>query len=221
MKNQDPYDRQRSFFQEAYASGRTGWPKTGASKVVEAAGAMSFFKKGMKFLEIGCGQGRNLLPPLLSGCHVVGVDSVLSPLLEVRGDAVFSGALLVNGDLFSLPFRQGSFDVVLDFGVLHHMRAPQRKKYPHWIGEMLSPSGVFLLGAFSEHFQHYPGEKRSRNWISHRGHYDVFFDQNAFSRVMGKNWKLLYESEETACGDIHHYRLGIFGRSERTSKKDF
>lgn len=221
MKNLDPYDRQRCFFQQAYDSGKTGWPKTGASGIVDVARSKGFFKKGMRFLEIGCGQGRNLLPPLLSGCHTVGVDAVLSPLLEVRSNPVFSGASLVNGDLFDLPFRQGSFDIVLDFGVLHHMRLPQRKKYPQWIGEMLSPSGVFLLGAFSEHFQHYPGERRSRNWVSHRGHYDVFFDQNAFSQIMGRDWKLLHESEETAGGDIYHYRLGIFGRRDGNPVKGF
>lgn len=221
MKKQDPYLRQRCFFQQAYDSGNTGWPKSGASKIVEIARSRGFFKQGVNFLEIGCGQGRNLLPPLLSGCHTVGLDSVLSPLIELRGNPVFSGASLVNGELFDLPFRKGSFDIVLDFGVFHHMRLPQRKKYPKWIDEMLSPSGVFLLGAFSEHFQHYPGERRSRNWVSHRGHYDVFFDQASFSRIMGRNWKLLYESEETGNGDIDHYRLGIFGRWDTTPETGF
>lgn len=221
MKDQDRYVDQRHFFEKAYSSGNTGWPKTGASSIVETAGFLGLFKKGTRFLEIGCGQGRNLLPPLLSGCHTVGVDSVLSPLLDIRKSSFASGAFLVNGDLFHLPFRRGSFDVVLDFGVLHHMRLPERKKYPEWIDELLAPSGVLLLGVFSEFFQHYPGEQRSRNWVSHRGHYDVFFDRDSFSRVMGKNWDLFYESEETAGGDIYHYRLGIFGRSGSAEAKGF
>jgi len=221
LKKENPYNRQRFFFQKAYDAGKTGWPKVGASKVVEIANQLGFLKKGMNFLEIGCGQGRNLLPPLLSGCHTVGLDSVLSPLIGLRRDPVFSGVSMVNGDLFSLPFRRGSFDVVLDFGVLHHMRMKQRQKYPEWIGEILKPSGVFLLGAFSELFQHYPGEKRKRNWIYHRDHYDVFFDQDDFFRVMGPNWKLLHQSEETAGGDLYHYRLGIFSRSERVANQGF
>jgi SAM-dependent methyltransferase len=221
VKKNDQYGRQRHFFQQAYDSGQTGWPKTGASGIVDAAGTMGFFRKGARFLEIGCGQGRNLLPPLFSECHTVGIDSVLSPLLEIRGNPVFSEASLVNGDLFNLPFRRGSFDVVLDFGVLHHMRAPERRIYPKWIDEMLSPSGVFLLGVFSERFQHYPGEKRSRNWVSHRGHYDVFFNQDDFSRIMGEKWQLLHASEETAGGEIHHYRLGIFGRADWVRGKGF
>ncbi len=221
MINENPYDRQRFFFQQAYDSGKTGWPKVGASKVVGIAGEMGLLKTGMRFLEIGCGQGRNLLPPFSSGCHTVGLDSVMAPLIGVRRDPAFSGVSLVNGELFSLPFRRGSFDVVLDFGVLHHMRLEQRKKYPEWIGEILKPSGVFLLGAFSELFQHYPGEKRKRNWIFHRDHYDVFFDQDDFSRVMGPNWKLLHQSEETAGGDLYHYRLGVFTRSESQSYQEF
>ncbi len=218
MEKQGPYTVQRAFFERAYRERTAGWPRTGTSRIVEIAREYGYLRPGGRFLEIGCGEGRNLHLPLKEGCRTVGLDYVKEPLDGLRPLRESGGLMSVQGDLFCLPFRPGSFDVVMDWGVLHHLRAAEREFYPRWIGEVLAPSGVLLLGAFSEFFQHYPGESRRRQWVSHRGHYDIFFTREAFSRVMGPGWRLLHESEEVAGGDIHHYRLGIFGRMEPSEK---
>lgn len=74
-------------------------------------------------LDVGCGVGPT--PALLAkeiGCRVVGVDVVESMLEQSRGRAKAAGVeSLVEfrlGDARSLPFEEGTFDVVLTESVL-------------------------------------------------------------------------------------------------------
>ena len=207
----DLYVTQKAFFLDAYRSNRIGWPRTGVSLVVRTAFRMGYLNSGARVLEIGCGEGRNLLGLHLGGCSVVGMDYVREPLRSAK-IAVPEDIFLVQGDLFSLPFREQSFDAVLDWGVFHHLKKPERARYPKWLYRLVAPDGLLLLGAFSEKFQHHPDDFRRQMFVRHRGHYDVFFDKEQFSRAMEPDWTLLWQGEEDQGDGLSHYRLGIFRR---------
>lgn len=215
---QDLYETQKTFFQEAYRSGRVGWPRTGASRLVHYALGQGYLPPRCRVLEIGCGEGRNLLVLQNNGCLVVGMDYVREPLLSAR-KLVGKRLSLVQGDLFSLPFRDRSFDAILDWGVFHHLKGRERERYPLWLSRLVAPGGILLLGAFSEKFRHHPGEVRVRPFVRHRGHYDVFFTRERFSVALGNRWKLLWSGEEDQGDGLSYYRLGIFrcDRSEADS----
>ena len=40
---------------------------------------------------------------------------------------------------------------------------------------MLKPRGSMILSVFSVDFKHHPHERRTRDWLVHRDHYDHFF----------------------------------------------
>ena len=93
-------------------------------------------------LDIGSGTGRALhyLKAKLPHLTVLGIE----PSAELRSAghaAGLSAAELVEGDATRLAWPDNSFDVVCEFGVLHHVREPRRV-----IGEMLrvSRSGLFI-----------------------------------------------------------------------------
>lgn len=93
-------------------------------------------------LDVGCGTGRALTflkrkQPELS---LYGVE----PVPELLEQAVRNGiprAALVKGSGSQLPFAAGSFDAVIECGVLHHVRDPSRV-----VSEMMrvARKGVFL-----------------------------------------------------------------------------
>lgn len=205
----DLYKTQKAFFRDAYRSDRIGWPRTGASRIVRMAFERGYLGPGSRVLEIGCGEGRNLRELCLGDCSVVGMDYVEEPLQTAKR-SLPEKATLVQGDLFFLPFREKSFDTVLDWGVFHHLKKTERERYPKWLFRLVGSGGVVLLGAFSEKFRHHPDEVRRQMFVRHRGHYDVFFDRERFSRAMGPDWRLVWEGEENQEDDLSHYRLGIF-----------
>lgn len=78
---------------------------------------------GQVVLEVGCGEGGNLVN-VLAGCPatprlIVGLDRFDRKLVFARAQAV--PARFVCADAGALPFREGSFDVVLCRDLLHHL----------------------------------------------------------------------------------------------------
>jgi ubiquinone/menaquinone biosynthesis C-methylase UbiE len=74
-----------------------------------------------RILEVGCGRGVALgsLADRRSPRHLVGLDLDRESLAEARRNDV-PGAL-VQSDVRSIPFRDESFDVVIDFGTCYHI----------------------------------------------------------------------------------------------------
>ena len=81
---------------------------------------------GKLMLDGGCGNGRYMAQCLEHGAEAVGVD--LSPAVEAaqRNLKGHRRAHFVQGDLFCLPFRRQTFDLVFSIGVLMHTGDPQR-----------------------------------------------------------------------------------------------
>jgi len=93
-------------------------------------------------LDVGSGTGRCLsyLKSKLPGLHVVGIEPSLE-LRKVGHDAGLSTAELIEGDATNLAFADNSFDVVCEFGVLHHIKHPRQA-----VAEMLrvTKGGIFI-----------------------------------------------------------------------------
>jgi SAM-dependent methyltransferase/uncharacterized protein YbaR (Trm112 family) len=80
---------------------------------------------GRLVLDVGCGFGRHLYVAAEAGAEVVGVD--LSAAVDVAraNTRVHPRCHIVQADVRERPFRDGAFDVVWSFGVLHHMPDPR------------------------------------------------------------------------------------------------
>ncbi len=82
------------------------------------------FTQGMRILDAGCGAGRNLVYLLRCQYDVFGVDESAASIEELRDQAACLAPALPAenfrvGDVRSLPFADGSFDVVISNAVLH------------------------------------------------------------------------------------------------------
>ena len=98
---------------------------------------------GQRILEVGCGQANALasLAALRAPRRIVGID-VDGALLEGARrhlDARGARAELFEADVRSMPFPDGAFDVVLDFGTCYHIADPERALLE--IDRVLAPGG--------------------------------------------------------------------------------
>ncbi|HZL59303.1 MAG TPA: class I SAM-dependent methyltransferase [Stellaceae bacterium] len=102
------------------------------SFMIAAAGYLDI----RSILDVGSGTGRALLKldEKLPGVTAIGIEP--SPALRRVGHAKgLSETTLIDGDALNLPFADGAFDLVCEFGALHHIPDPSKA-----VSEMLRVS---------------------------------------------------------------------------------
>jgi len=97
-------------------------------------------------LEIGCGQGAGarIIYDLFSPQRYVGIDLDPRMIRRARSKArTLQNATFVEGDVSSLEFPAASFDLVVDFGIVHHI--PNWKDALAEVHRILKVHGEFLF----------------------------------------------------------------------------
>lgn len=93
------------FFEE------TGWPRDLSGQVI---------------LEVGSGSGRFTEPAASTGAFVVSMDYSYAVEANYQSNGNKTNVLVVQADVYQMPFRPGSFDKLFCFGMLQH--TPDVKK---------------------------------------------------------------------------------------------
>ncbi|NBS13421.1 MAG: class I SAM-dependent methyltransferase [Verrucomicrobia bacterium] len=92
-------------------------------------------------LDVGCGTGVALGQMLEAGLSAVGIEPVESLIRVATKKHRIPGMRIAAGSAEKLPYADGSFDAVTEFGVLHHVPQPRLA-----VSEMLRVArhGIFL-----------------------------------------------------------------------------
>lgn len=78
--------------------------------------------RGKLVLDVGCGAGRFLDVASRWGARVVGIDLSFAVEASQQNVGRRENVVVVQADVFRLPFRQHTFDAIFSIGVLHHSR---------------------------------------------------------------------------------------------------
>lgn len=110
---------------------------------------------GLDVLDVGCGQGIDVMRYAAAGARVTGID--LTPrhveLAKLNLRAVGLEADVALGDAENLPFEDNSFDRVSSNGVLHH--TPNIGSALQEIRRVLRPGGLFTIIVYNRNSVHF------------------------------------------------------------------
>jgi len=101
-------------------------------------------------LEVGCGEGGNLVPFLEAGCkRIVGVDMLKEKIENatqfINGKANSQKIEFLVNDIYNVnPESTGKFDIILTKDVLEHIHDQER--FMPFIKRFLKPDGKIFLG---------------------------------------------------------------------------
>ncbi len=101
-------------------------------------------------LDVGSGTGRTIkyIKKYRPDIKILGIE----PVLELRNVAYAQGISeneLIPGDAIDLPFSNNEFDLVCEFGVLHHIKKPEKA-----VSEMLRVANKSVFISDNNHFAH-------------------------------------------------------------------
>lgn len=98
---------------------------------------------GVRVLEIGCGEGGNLIPFAGKGCKVTGVDRSPGRIKQAQEFFASSGYMsdFLNIDFFDMkPHEDYVYDVILIHDVIEHIR--EKDLFMKQVRNFLAPAGL-------------------------------------------------------------------------------
>ncbi|MBP1599021.1 MAG: putative dependent methyltransferase [Acidobacteria bacterium] len=192
----------RRYFHQAYRTGVHGWNALEPSPY-----AVAFLKRlrtqvhGGMLLDIGCGEGRHCFAARRLGFNVTGIDYEPLALRRARQVALarhVTGIKFRKASVFSLPFPPAAFDVVLDYGCLHHQKKSDWPAYRGSILRVLKSHGYYVLSVFGPKFRFFLGAKRP--WHIAHGAYRRCFTPEEISGLFGRDFEILTIKDERGSG---------------------
>jgi ubiquinone/menaquinone biosynthesis C-methylase UbiE len=109
--------------------------------------------RGLRVLDVGCGQGIDLVEYASAGADAVGIDLTPRHVELARQHLAGLDGVVARGDAESLPFADDSFDHVSSNGVLHH--TPDMPAALREIHRVTKPGGTAVIIVYNRHSLHY------------------------------------------------------------------
>ena len=119
--------------------------------VIPLIGEVQDVNKNTSVLEIGCGEGGNLIPFYKIGCkRIVGVDMSKSKI--ANGNIFFNkidgerdNLKFICDDIYNIKTEDiGRFDIIITRDVLEHIHG--QEKFMNFVKRFMKPKGRFFLG---------------------------------------------------------------------------
>ncbi|WP_297436956.1 class I SAM-dependent methyltransferase [Thermococcus sp.] len=124
-----------------------GWYRTRTGEYVDRTEKRLIFSmmrsRGGRALDLGCGTGNYTLELKRRGFDVTGLDASEGMLKVARA----KGLPCIEGDAYSLPFADGSFDLVLSVTMFEFIREPERVLAE--VHRILRPGGEVVIGTMN------------------------------------------------------------------------
>ena len=99
----------------------------------------------MDVLEIGCGEGGNLLPFSEIGCNTVGVDLAESRIKDAKtffNESHTKGEFIAS-DIFNLKKLEQSFDIIICHDIFEHIT--EKELFLSNLNKYLKPQGIVFM----------------------------------------------------------------------------
>ncbi len=171
---------------------------------------VKWIDKRSKILEIGCGEGGNLVPFIEMGCKTVGVD-ISQGKINLAQEFLSEyqskkKPILLTSDVYDLsPDQTGLFDVIFLRDVIEHI--PDQQRFLNFVKDFLEPDGVIFFG-FPPWQMPFGGHQQTCN--------SKVLSKLPYFHLLPTSWyegvlKLFGESEEKIKGllEIRETRLSI------------
>lgn len=117
--------------------------------------------EGISVLEVGCGEGGNLLPFAQAGCRVCGLDLASGKIENARNFFAARNAVgeFHSCDFFDFTASEGGFDLILIHDVIEHIEPDGKEAFVAKVRSLLKDGGYAFWG-FPDWYMPYGGHQQ-------------------------------------------------------------
>lgn len=143
-------------------------------------------KKG-RLLDAGCGSGKYSVPLRMRGFDVVGIDVSFNALhmLKDSSKAREIDIDILAANVFQLPFKIDSFDLIWCYGVLQHILSKERECAIREFRRILRKEGILFIEVFGKDDMRYGGLEIEPDTFSRKnGIVYHYFDKTEMEQLL-------------------------------------
>lgn len=169
------------FYEITYRYFRAPWDLGAREELVSLVESERI--KPCRAIDLGCGAGANTIYLAQRGFKMTGVDYAKAAIEKAQARAKEAGVEVnfIIDDLTNLQHVSGTFDFLLDYGVLDDLRLPQREPYLQNMLPLTRPGSRYLLWGFE-----YP----MRWWERYLPFYDIPFESGEIEQRFGSYFEI-------------------------------
>ena len=155
-----------------------------------------------RLLDAGCGSGKYSIPLEMRGFDVVGMDVSFKALRMLRESSKSRDVdidILV-GNIFQLPFIDGSFDIIWCYGVLQHLLSNERESAICEFKRILRTEGLLFIEVFGKDDMRYGGIEVEHDTFSRsNGIVYHYFDKDEIEKSLSDFSCRIVETRKKKC----------------------
>ncbi len=108
--------------------------------------------RGLTILEVGCGSGRFTEQAASTGAMIVSLDYSYAVDANYASNGHKGNVLIVQGDIYSMPFQVNFFDRLFCIGVLQHTPDVERAFFS--LPKYLKPGGHLVIDVYRKNWKY-------------------------------------------------------------------
>ena len=182
------YHEHKKYFEIAYKNGVDVWTHLPLSARGEKL--TERLKTGSFILDVGSGRGLFAKQLSDAGYKVIGIDFEKNITekanAEIKNWGLEGKLKFLEANVLDIPFADGSFDGICDFGLLENLYPEDWEQYAAEINSVLKPGGFYLNVSLSRETQRFfefsPKNSESGEFQKYGVHYH-FFEKEEISKI--------------------------------------
>jgi ubiquinone/menaquinone biosynthesis C-methylase UbiE len=190
------YTDQNTFFAQAYRTGTDHWTNIPFNRRPNEL--TLYLPKDALILDLGTGRGRLLYELADLDFRSIGLENNLDMVhrgnSEIKNKKLEREMRFIHGDALDIPLTDGSFDAVVDIGLLHHIKPEDYETYVSEAARVLKVGGlayIVLLSKLSpNYFSWHPNKDEQSDYVREGVRYHFFSDEELYG-LFGKKFEIM------------------------------